>query len=47
MTTAKVLLAWLLVGLPLAWGLTDSVKKALPLFQESTHSPAVLPKPQH
>jgi hypothetical protein len=27
--------AWLLVGVPLAWGVTRSVQKALPLFKVS------------
>jgi hypothetical protein len=28
----KLVLAWLFVVLPLAWGVTQSVKKSLPLF---------------
>ncbi len=28
----KAVLIWLLVILPLAWGVTQSVKKSLPLF---------------
>lgn len=29
----KMILAWLLVGIPLAWGVAQTVLKALPLFQ--------------
>ncbi|GGK18182.1 hypothetical protein GCM10008955_09500 [Deinococcus malanensis] len=29
----KMVLAWLLVGIPLAWGVAQTVLKALPLFQ--------------
>ncbi len=29
----KILLVWLLVVVPLGWGVTKSVKKSLPLFQ--------------
>lgn len=29
----KAALIWLLVAAPLAWGVTQSVKKSLPLFQ--------------
>ena len=32
MKTLKLSLAWLLIGLPLAWGVYHSVKKSLPLF---------------
>lgn len=28
----KLVLAWLFVALPLAWGVMQSVKKSLPLF---------------
>jgi hypothetical protein len=28
----KLVLAWLFVALPLAWGVTQSVKKSMPLF---------------
>lgn len=45
MKPLRVALAWLLVSLPLAWGITRSVQKALPLFQIShTHS-TTTPKP--
>lgn len=29
----KLVLTWLLVALPLGWGVTQSVKKAMPLLQ--------------
>ncbi|HMC57994.1 MAG TPA: hypothetical protein VKJ01_02265 [Candidatus Solibacter sp.] len=29
---AKALICWILVGIPLAWGLYTSVEKAKPLF---------------
>ncbi len=37
----KAILIWLLVILPLAWGVTQSVKKAKPLFsgQEAAEKP--------
>jgi hypothetical protein len=28
----KLFLSWLLVALPLGWGVTQSIKKATPLF---------------
>jgi hypothetical protein len=28
-----VALAWLLVGMPLIWGVATTIKKALPLFR--------------
>jgi hypothetical protein len=28
-----VALAWLLVGIPLVWGVATTIKKALPLFR--------------
>ncbi len=30
---ALVALAWIVVSLPLAWGVTRSIEKALPLFR--------------
>jgi hypothetical protein len=33
MKTMKAVLIWLLVIIPLTWGVTQSVKKAMPLFQ--------------
>ena len=38
----KLLLSWLLVALPLGWGVTQSVKKATPLF---TSQPAAATPP--
>jgi hypothetical protein len=34
----KLILCWLFVALPLGWGVTQSVKKAMPLF--SSEAPA-------
>ena len=39
----KLILSWLLVALPLAWGITKSVQKAMPLF--SSAPPAATPAP--
>lgn len=35
MTRLKLIVAWLLVGIPLAWGVFHSVKRSLPLFRGS------------
>ncbi len=35
----KLILAWLFVAIPLAWGVTQSVKKSMPLF--AGQAPAV------
>jgi hypothetical protein len=35
-----VALAWLLIALPLGWGLLHSVRNALPLFNPPPASPA-------
>lgn len=32
-SAVKLILAWLLAGIPLAWGVAQTVLKALPLFQ--------------
>ncbi len=40
----KLLLAWLLVVVPLAWGVTQSVRKALPLFSTASKPAPTLPK---
>jgi hypothetical protein len=32
-TTLMLAVAWLFVGIPLAWGVFNTVKTALPLFQ--------------
>ena len=37
----KLLLVWLLVAIPLGWGVTKSVQKSLPLFRSDTKAPAV------
>jgi hypothetical protein len=44
MTTVKLLLAWLLVAVPLGWGVTKSVQKSLPLFRPAAQPAAVMPK---
>ncbi len=31
-STVKLALAWLAVGLPLAWGVVETLKKAMALF---------------
>jgi len=36
MKSLKLLLAWLVVGAPLSWGVYHSVKKSLPLFHGAT-----------
>ncbi len=30
--TARIAVAWALVGLPLAYGITETVRRAIPLF---------------
>lgn len=35
MKALRVTLAWVLVSIPLAWGVTRSVQKSLPLFKSS------------
>jgi hypothetical protein len=32
----KLFLSWLLVALPLGWGVMQSIKKATPLFSQPT-----------
>jgi hypothetical protein len=32
----KLFLSWLLVALPLGWGVMQSIKKATPLFSQTT-----------
>jgi hypothetical protein len=31
--TPKLLVAWLFVGIPLAWGVVDTLRNAIKLFQ--------------
>jgi hypothetical protein len=38
----KLLLIWIIVGIPLAWGVMQSVKKSMPLF--SPPAAATAPK---
>ena len=38
----KLIIVWLWVGIPLAWGVYQSVKKAAPLFSDRP-VPATLP----
>ena len=40
----KLLFAWLLVAIPLGWGITKSVQKALPLFRTETKPALTIPK---
>jgi hypothetical protein len=42
-----LILAWTVVGLPAAWGVTQTVKKSLPLFKmtSSAVQPATQPAP--
>ena len=40
----KPLLTWLLVIVPLGWGVTKSVQKSLPLFQGEAKPAATVPK---
>jgi len=37
----KFLLVWLLVAVPLGWGVTKSVQKSLPLFRGASKPAAV------
>ncbi|WP_255487583.1 MFS transporter small subunit [Paludisphaera rhizosphaerae] len=32
-STARLVVSWLIVAIPLAWGVVQSVGKSLPLFQ--------------
>jgi hypothetical protein len=41
----KWFLSWLLVALPLAWGVMQSIKKAAPLFTQPVVQTAVAPTP--
>lgn len=46
MPRLKLIVAWLLVGIPLAWGVFHSVKRSLPLFRGSPQvAPAAAPIP--
>ncbi len=40
MKTIRVLVAWMLVAIPLGWGVTRSIQKALPLFKTTASSPS-------
>ena len=40
---ALVLFAWLVVGVPAAWGVEQTVKKALPLFRNAPAPAAKAP----
>jgi hypothetical protein len=40
----KLLLSWLLVVVPLGWGVTKSVQKSLPLFSKDAKPVATVPK---
>jgi hypothetical protein len=41
----KWFLSWLLVALPLGWGVMQSIKKAAPLFSQPVVQTAVAPTP--
>ena len=48
MRRLRILAAWLVVGVPLAWGVARSVQKALPLListSQSTKEHTSSPKP--
>ena len=36
MKTFQLVIAWILVGIPLAWGVVQSIQKSLPLLRGST-----------
>jgi hypothetical protein len=40
----KLLLAWLLVAIPLGWGVTKSVQKSLPLFRGAAKPAVTVPR---
>jgi len=40
----KILFAWLLVAVPLGWGVTKSVQKSLPLFRNESKPAVTVPK---
>jgi len=40
----KLVLSWLLVAIPLGWGVTKSVQKSLPLFRTEAKPVATVPK---
>ena len=37
----RLLLVWLLVAIPLGWGVTKSVQKSLPLFRAESRPAAI------
>lgn len=39
----KIFIYWVLVGLPLSWGLYKSVERSLPLFTGKPNTPTVAP----
>ncbi len=45
-TKLKLGLAWLVIGVPLAWGVFQSVKKSMPLFTISPSAGQSSPVPQ-
>lgn len=40
MNAIKLIIAWVFVGIPLAWGVYQSVMKSLPLFGIEAAAPA-------
>ncbi len=45
MKSLKLALAWMVVALPLSWGVYHSVRKAMPLFQARPKFQPTLPIP--
>lgn len=45
-TKFKLGLAWLVIGIPLAWGVFQSVKKSMPLFTTSPSAGPLSPVAQ-
>ncbi|MFM7215041.1 MAG: hypothetical protein ACKO3H_09215 [Verrucomicrobiota bacterium] len=43
MKTLKLVIAWLLVGVPLAWGVIQSIEKSLPLFRGAPTTATPMP----
>lgn len=43
MNRIKLLIIWLWIGIPLGWGVYQSVKKSLPLFTQNSVPAAVAP----
>jgi hypothetical protein len=46
MKPLKLTLAWLMIGIPLAWGVFHSVKRSMPLFNAAKSPAPVRAKPR-